>query len=224
MPCQVTHAGTRRRYEARTFIPTTIVMSVGTPITSKGIYFITFTCHDWLPLIEATQGYDLVYNMLRVFQSKGHLPTGYVIMPNHLHLLLCYNGDGPSLNKLIGNGKRFMAYELVRRLEQNGDQQILQALQAAVLPKDASRGKKHQVWIESFDAKECRTEKFLLQKLHYIHNNPVSGKWKLAPSSIDYLHSSAPFYLNGRQQLFDVVHYEQLLDWENMYEDWKEVR
>lgn len=29
---------------------------------SEGIYFITFTCHEWLPLLELTKGYDLVYN------------------------------------------------------------------------------------------------------------------------------------------------------------------
>ncbi len=26
-----------------------------------GVYFITITCHQWLPLIEKTNGYDLVY-------------------------------------------------------------------------------------------------------------------------------------------------------------------
>ena len=29
---------------------------------SDGIYFITFTCYKWMPLIELTNSYDLVYN------------------------------------------------------------------------------------------------------------------------------------------------------------------
>jgi len=37
-------------------------MSVHTKIDKEGIYFITFTCHGWLPLIELSQGYDEVYN------------------------------------------------------------------------------------------------------------------------------------------------------------------
>ncbi|MBI5856471.1 MAG: hypothetical protein HZB42_02375 [Sphingobacteriales bacterium] len=29
---------------------------------NRGLFFITFTCHKWLPLIEQTNSYDLVYN------------------------------------------------------------------------------------------------------------------------------------------------------------------
>jgi len=30
--------------------------------TDNGHFFITFTCFNWLPLIETTNGYDLVCN------------------------------------------------------------------------------------------------------------------------------------------------------------------
>jgi hypothetical protein len=58
---------------------------------------------------------------------------------------------------VIGNGKRFMAYEIVRRLEQKGRDILLKKLQAEVKVKDRSRGKKHEIWIDGFDVKECRT-------------------------------------------------------------------
>ena len=138
-------------------------------------------------------------------------------MPNHLHLLLHYSG-GKSLNTVIGNGKRFMAYEIINLLEKKGEQTILKKLQVEVRSKDRSRGKKHEVWISSFDVKECRTEKFILQKLIYIHENPVRGKWKLCNTSLDYLHSSARFYLNGMQRLFEVKDYRDFVKWEEMYE------
>ena len=170
-------------------------MPIHTKIDKEGIYFITFTCYEWLPLIELADGYNTVYNFFTVLGNQHHTVLGYVIMPNHLHILLHYSG-GKSLNTVIGNGKRFMAYEIVNLLEQKGEQIILQKLQAEVKGKDRSRGKKHEVWINSFDVKECRTEKFILQKLIYIHENPVRGKWKLSGSSLDYLHSSAPFYFN----------------------------
>jgi hypothetical protein len=48
------------------------------------------------------------------------------------------------------------------------------------------------------------------QKLDYIHNNPVTGKWMLAKSVIDYPHSSALYYETGKQRLFEVVHYKAL--------------
>ena len=192
-------------------------MSVHTKIDKEGIYFITFTCYDWLPIIELTHGYDAVYKFFAALAVQKHTMLAYVIMPNHLHFLLHYSG-GKSLNTVIGNGKRFMAYDLVSLLEQKGEQSVLHKLKAAVKAKDRSKGKKHEVWKDSFDVKECRTEEFVLQKLIYIHENPVRGKWKLSKTSLDYLHSSAPFYFNGRQQLFAVKDYRDFLKWERMYE------
>jgi REP element-mobilizing transposase RayT len=93
-------------------------MAIHKPVTQPGIYFITFTCYKWLPLIDMVNGYDLVYNWFDILLAKGHATTGYVIMPNHLHLLLHYSGGAQSLNTLVGNGKRFMAYDIVKRLEQ----------------------------------------------------------------------------------------------------------
>jgi REP element-mobilizing transposase RayT len=193
------------------------VMPVHTKINKEGIYFITFTCHEWLPLIELTKGYDMVYNFFNVLSAQGHTMLAYVIMPNHLHLLLHYSG-GKSLNTVIGNGKRFMAYEIIKRLERMGDRVLLEKLEAGVQDKDRRRGKKHEVWRDSFDVKECRTEEFILQKLIYIHENPVRGKWKLSNTSLDYLHSSAPFYFNGRQKLFPVRDYRDFVKWETMYD------
>jgi REP element-mobilizing transposase RayT len=163
------------------------------------------------------QGYYAVYDFFAALQNQQHIVLAYVIMPNHLHFLLHYSG-GKSLNTVIGNGKRFMAYEIVHVLKQAGELALLEKLERAVKYKDRRRGKKHEIWIDSFDVKECRTEKFILQKLIYIHENPVRGKWKLCTSSLDYLHSSAPFYFNGRQQLFPVRDYRDYIKWGEMYE------
>lgn len=191
------------------------------PIFKEGIYFITFTCHCWLPLIEKADGYDCAYNFFHVLRGKGHDVCGYVIMPNHLHVLLHYNGGPQTLNLLIGNGKRFMAYDLVKSLAQKEETHLLSLLQAGVQTKDRQRGKLHEAWIDSFDVKECRTEKFILQKPGYIHENPVRGKWKRTTNSIDYLHSSAMFYTDKTQHLFSVRDYRDFVKWETMYDDFE---
>lgn len=36
-----------------------------------------------------------------------------------------------------------------------------------------------------------------MQKLYYIHVNPVKGKWSLAKDDISYFYSSAKFYESG---------------------------
>jgi len=71
-------------------------------------------------------------------------------------------------------------------------------------------GKLHQVFIDSFDAKEIISEKMLLQKLDYMHHNPVSGKWHLVDDFVEYPHSSARFYETGVQGIYAVTHYEDV--------------
>ncbi len=68
----------------------------------------------------------------------------------------------------------------------------------------------HKVFKDSFDGKPIFSEKFLLQKLNYIHHNPVSGKWKLAKDFVSYEHSSASFYEDGIVRHFMLKHYKDL--------------
>jgi REP element-mobilizing transposase RayT len=187
-------------------------MSVHKLTDQQGIYFITFTCYRWIPLIELTNGYDLVYNWFTVIENKGHCINAFVIMPNHLHCLLFFNEDEKSLNTLIGNGKRFMAYQIIERLKNTGSYALLKQLEDGVTHKDKIRGKKHSVWERAFDVKQCRTEEFVMQKLNYIHNNPCSGKWKLADSILHYPHSSAGFYISGKNGNYQVKDYRQFLN------------
>jgi len=186
-------------------------MSVHKPITQKGIYFITFTCYKWLSLIDKTNSYDAIYNWFDILKKRNHNVLAYVIMPNHLHLLLYYSGTSRSLNFEIGEAKRFIAYEIIKRLKQSKEFALLEELSNAVQMKDKSRGKLHEVWEDSFDCKECRTEKFIMQKLQYIHFNPCSGKWKLAVDPLHYQHSSAGFYISGKQGYFAVTDYREKL-------------
>ena len=75
---------------------------------NSGMFFITFTCHQWLPLIDKTNGYDIIYNWFDHLKRKEHFINGYVIMPNHVHALISFVDTKQSINTIIGNGKRFM--------------------------------------------------------------------------------------------------------------------
>jgi REP element-mobilizing transposase RayT len=152
-------------------------MPVHTPVRKRGVYFITFTCFNWLPLIELTNGHDLVFNFFDVLKENGNSVLGFVIMSNHLHFLDHYTNTKQSLNTIIGNGKRFIGYDIIKRLKESDKVGLLNQMKEAVIEKDRRRNKKHELWQGTFDVKECRTEKFILQKLNYIHNNPCTEKW-----------------------------------------------
>jgi REP element-mobilizing transposase RayT len=186
-------------------------MALHKVIHSAGIYFITFTCYKSLTLIEQSKAYDLIYTWFNILSGQGHTITGYVIMPNHIHFLLHYNGGHHSLNTIIGNGKRFLAYDIVKRLKEQQQTHLIIKLKSGVKDKDRSRGKIHEVWKKAFDAKECRTDDFCFQKLQYMHNNPCTGRWKLANTIIDYPHSSARFYITRKKGAYPVKDYRLFL-------------
>ncbi len=177
----------------------------------NGVYFITFTCYNWLPLFKITDGYHLVYDWFDHLINKGSYIIGYVIMPNHLHAIIAFRQHGQSINTRIGTGKRFMAYSLVTLLKEKKQSALLKTLASGVNNTDRKRGKLHHVFKASFDCKECRTDKFLLQKLNYIHNNPCTGKWNLAEIPDNYKHSSARFYNQGVPGFYkNITHYKFL--------------
>ncbi len=179
---------------------------------TNGIYFITFTCARWLHLFEISLSYDAIYKWFDYLKLRGHYILGYVIMPNHLHAIIGFANTGISINKTVGNGKRFMAYEIVQKLQQQNNQEILYHLTSFVNNTDKKRNKQHVVFEPSFDWKECVSDRFIEQKLDYIHANPCQGKWLLSENPIDYLHSSAKFYATGQQGVYEVTSYSALKD------------
>jgi REP element-mobilizing transposase RayT len=143
------------------------------------VYFITFTCYKWKNLFALTNAYDTVYKWFDSITQKNTSVPGYVILPNHLHVILHFAKMPQSLNTVVGNAKRFMAYEIIKRLEAAKENDMLAWLQSCLKKKEKDKGQRHKVFEDSFDAKECLSMEFILQKLFYIHHNPVSKKWNL---------------------------------------------
>ncbi len=185
------------------------MMSVRRQITQlDGVYFVTFTCADWLPLFDNNS--DVVYAWFNYLKTNGHCIIGYVIMTNHLHTIIAFRNTGKPINTIVSDGKQFMAYEIVKRLEKNKQVKILAQLQNMLLVTERKQGKLHKVFETSFDWKECRTDSFIIQKLNYIHGNPCKAGLCKVPE--EYKQSSAKFYITGDQDEYNVTSYTELQD------------
>jgi putative transposase len=144
------------------------------------LYYITYTCYNWLHLFSIANGYDLVYKWFNHLKDIAQIKvTAYVIMPNHVHAILFFPNENYNLNTIISNAKRFIAYETVKRLERCNENKILQQLKDALSEREKKKGQLHKVFKDSFDAKPIYTRQFLLQKIQYIRLNPCLPAGKL---------------------------------------------
>ena len=160
------------------------------------IYFITFTILGWKKIFTEDKYCKLVYKwfdyMKKEYKNKIY---AYVIMPNHIHLIVFISEKSPKLSILIQNAKRFMAYGIVDLLEEDKKNELLNYFKNYANPKT---GAKHKIFEDRYDSKIIQREKFFIEKLNYIHNNPCSKKWMLADSVEQYKYSSAANYLVGK--------------------------
>lgn len=171
-------------------------------------YFITFTCVEWIALFEISNTYYMVYKWFTILKGEFNADViAYVIMPNHLHVIVHFKNERFNLNKIVGNGKRFIAYEIINRLEFEKNTELLNHLESLLTGRERKKGQLHKVFKDSFDAKAIFSQQFLIQKINYIHYNPVTGKWMLVNDFIEYEHSSASFYEIQSVKHFRPLHY-----------------
>lgn len=159
----------------------------------ENIYFITFTILGWNKIFIDDKYINLVYKWFDYMKDNyGNKIHGYVVMPNHLHCLIYITSKSPILPKLIQNAKRFLAYQIIDLLEQDDNKKLLAFFKANARTQF---GAKHKVFENNYDSLLIESEKFFIEKLDYIHNNPCQKKWQLVENSEDYKHSSASNYI-----------------------------
>jgi putative transposase len=121
-------------------------------------------------------------------------------MPNHVHLLWTMTGlngkESPA-----GSFAKFTAHQFQKQLRQTNNELLMQY-------QSEKKDRAYQFWKRDPLAISITSKKALLQKLDYIHNNPVQEKWKLAVLPEDYFWSSASFYLTGQDEFGILTHYE----------------
>jgi len=125
------------------------------------------------------------------YNNKIH---GYVIMPNHIHILMHISNQSPNISKLIQNAKRFLAYGIVNLLERDSKNDLLEIFQQKANHK---KGSKHKVFEVRYDSKIIESENIFIEKLNYIHRNSCTEKWQLADLPEKYRYSSAANYSSG---------------------------
>jgi putative transposase len=148
------------------------------------LHFITFSCYHRMPLLSAPASRDVFLSVLEKTRQKYEFEiAGYVVMPEHVHLLV----SEPE------NGTLSTAVQVVK--QQSSRLIGHSSLRCA---KDGAPGvEKQPVWQTRFYDFNVWTEDKRIEKLRYIHRNPVTRGLVAKPE--EWRWSSYRFYALGEE-------------------------
>ena len=150
-------------------------------------YFFTGSILKWKPILFDDKLKQIIIDSLTYLTDEKAIKVyAFVIMPNHIHLIL-KSLNNPKFKNAQLSFMRFTAQKIKFYLIDNSP--LL--LNDFVLNK---KDRQYQIWQRNPLAIELYSPNVFVQKLDYIHNNPVQGKWMLSSSPLDYEWSSIRFY------------------------------
>ena len=160
------------------------------------LHFITFTCYRRLPLLRSGRARNAFVNVLSEVRDRyGFSLVGYVVMPEHIHLLISEPVKGTP-STVIQVLKQRVSRPLRRKKRKpTGQLNMTFARSDDSLPR---------FWQRRFYDFNVWSLKKRVEKLQYMHMNPL--KRKLADHPKDWPWSSFSFYSKLQHGLIKIDH------------------
>ena len=161
-----------------------------------GLYFVTFTIVGWVDLFTRKECKEIITSSLNYcVEQKGLNIHAYVIMGSHIHLILSASPESKGLSSIIRDFKTFTSKELIRWFQNNLKESRRDWLDVVFKyhAKYNERNSTYQIWMQNNKPKFCEHPKFTINKINYIHNNPVVAG--IVNKAEHYIFSSASDYL-----------------------------
>ena len=197
-------------------------MSLKTMNISGHAYFVTSKVINQLPIFVFDKFCQIIISNLDFYRNQFRTKIlGYVIMPDHIHLIL-WPQVKYTVSDFLRNFKEYTAKEIIKTLKYYREalaprpelalyltraglgtcpsrREILISFYKAAKNIERQTFKLWQSrnWIENI-----YSEKFLAQKLNYIHNNPVRAK--MVKEAKDYPYSSFQNYYQDNDSLIKI--------------------
>lgn len=154
------------------------------------LFFTTATVKNWKHLLKPDKYKRIITDSLQFLSEEDTVRVyAFVIMPNHLHLIwqLIGNQDLPLVQL------RFLKYvaQNIKYDLRDHHPEILEEFKVGRSDRQYQFFKERPLSVPLF------SDKIVIQKMNYLHQNPMQPKWHLAPRAEDYYWSSAAFYAKG---------------------------
>jgi REP element-mobilizing transposase RayT len=131
-------------------------------------HFVTSTIVAWLPVFTTASRCDILLQSLEYCRAhKGLKIHAWVILDNHFHAILA----APDLSQVLADFKRHTAQQILALLKTEQCDWLLN--QFHYFRAAHKLESTHQIWQEGSHPQAIVSDEIMLQKLEYLHNNPV---------------------------------------------------
>ena len=144
--------------------------------------FYTATIQNWKPLLSKDEYKSITTDCLAFLVNDNRIVlNAFVVMNNHVHLIW-QPLHQYSLTQMQSSFMSFTAKSIIKNLALNNPD-LLESIRVH------KHDRRFQVWKREPLSIELFTQNVFIQKLNYIHNNPVMAG--LVSSAEEYAFSSA---------------------------------
>ncbi len=160
-------------------------------VNQNHIHFITSTVVGWLDVFSRRDYKDIIIDSLKYCQdNKGLIVYAYVIMTNHMHLVVAAE-EGFLLSDIIRDFKKHTSKTIINAILANPSEsrQEWMIRLFKYYAKHNKNNKVYQFWKRDNHPIELVRTDWMWQKINYIHQNPVRAG--ITVNGVDYLYSSA---------------------------------
>jgi len=168
------------------------------------ISLFTATFLKWKYLLLDDRYKDIITSSMKfLVADERAVIYAFVIMPNHIHLVWKITNDRKK-EDVQRDFLKYTAQKMKLKLTNEKPEELR-------LFYVGAKDRKYQFWERNPLTSRLPSEEIIVQKVNYIHANPIRGKWNLCKEFIDYKYSSASFYYDISNEWDFLTHYASAL-------------
>jgi len=169
----------------------------------NAFHFLTLTTIEWVNIFTKPEYFKIIVESLDYCRKKkGLMLFEYVIMTNHIHLIACAK-EGHKLSQIISDFKKHTTRAILEALKIDNRKYLLNIIQNSYFKK---KGYENQIWQRENCPKLIESDKFLCQKIEYIHYNPVKKYYVDLPEH--WVFSSARNRILEKNDILEIDDYD----------------
>ena len=169
-------------------------------------HFITFSVVDWIDVLTRNEYKDILVESLKYcIREKGMRLNAWVIMTNHVHLIMSSKA-GFKISDILRDLKKYTSKQIVKTIKESliESRKVWMLYMFERAAKRNSNNKDFQFWQHDNHPIELSTPGMLKERVDYLHENPVKAGIVSEPHH--YVYGSAVDYYTNQQGRIMIEH------------------